>query len=248
MSPWSTTLLLYLSNCGSDSAFLRWHNFINVAKCTLLLSLCAFRINSCFALDFVQLPSLDRFELFPFFVHCCLCIRNSHCLRHRNELVYQILWFLERYPLPAMWSSWPFSRDSSNRGLMDSWESTYKRSSFWNLLGCIKPRYSFLQVCQACCLLPARYGRVDMHFQLFPRILDAFFIFFVFRINKIYASHSSSIMEFWLLVCPLLLFTLLSGCPNFSPTSDRTWSGLVVVWTFVSLLPSHINPFGGFQQ
>ena len=92
----------------------------------------------------------------------------------------------------------------------------FKRTSFWNLVECIKPRYSFLQPCQAFRFLFAWHGRVDMHFQLSPRILDGFFIFFVFRNNIVYASHPSRIIEFWLLVCPLLLLPLLSGCPNFS--------------------------------
>ena len=48
-SPRSTTLPLYLWNFGSNSAFLRWHTSINVAKWTFFLSLCASRITpSCF--------------------------------------------------------------------------------------------------------------------------------------------------------------------------------------------------------
>ena len=57
----------------------------------------------------------------------------------------------------------------------------------------------------------------------------SFFIFSIFRIDEINASQSSSIIEYWLLVFPSLLFSLLSA---FS----QLWSILVVVWTFV-------NPF-----
>ena len=37
--------------------------------------------------DFRQLPCKNFLEFCPFIYHCCLCIRNFHCLRHRNELV-----------------------------------------------------------------------------------------------------------------------------------------------------------------
>ena len=37
--------------------------------------------------DFRQLPCQDFLQFFPFFYHCCFCIWNFHCLRHRNEFV-----------------------------------------------------------------------------------------------------------------------------------------------------------------
>ena len=37
--------------------------------------------------DFRQVPFRYLFKVFPFFVHCCLCIRNFYCLRHRNYFV-----------------------------------------------------------------------------------------------------------------------------------------------------------------
>ena len=72
----------------------------------------------------------------------------------------------------------------------------------------------------------ARQSRVHMHFQLSPRILNEFFVFFLLRINEADALHSSSIIEFWLLVYPSLFFSLLSGFPNVGPYFDPhiVWS------------------------
>ena len=63
---------------------------INEAKWTLSVSLC-FKNNLLLALDFLQLPCWDCFELLPFLVHWCFCIRNFHHLWHRNKLVNQIV-------------------------------------------------------------------------------------------------------------------------------------------------------------
>ena len=37
--------------------------------------------------DFCQLPCRVLLQFSPLFFHCCLCIWNFHCLRHRNEFV-----------------------------------------------------------------------------------------------------------------------------------------------------------------
>ena len=55
----------------------------------LFVSLC-FEINLLLALDFLQLPCWNRFELLPFLVHCCFCVRNFHRLWHGNKFVDQI--------------------------------------------------------------------------------------------------------------------------------------------------------------
>ena len=44
-----------------------------------------------FASDFRQVPRRNFLQFFPFLVHCCLCCRNFHSLRHRNKLVNQIV-------------------------------------------------------------------------------------------------------------------------------------------------------------
>ena len=38
-----------------------------------------------FALDFIQLPRRNCFELVPFFIHCGLRIRNLRNLRHGKK-------------------------------------------------------------------------------------------------------------------------------------------------------------------
>ena len=40
---------------------------------------------SCFWLSSAAVPEFS--PVFPLFFHCCLCIWNFHCLRHRNEFV-----------------------------------------------------------------------------------------------------------------------------------------------------------------
>ena len=63
----------------------------------------------------------------------------------------------------------------------------------------------------------ARHGRVQKPFQFSPRLFKGFFEFMVILINVVDSSQSWSIVEFWLLVFPFLLFSILSGFPNFRP-------------------------------
>ena len=44
-----------------------------------------------FTLYFGHVPSWQLFELLPFFVHCCFCIRNFHRLEDGNELAREIV-------------------------------------------------------------------------------------------------------------------------------------------------------------
>ena len=86
----STTLPWNFCNLGSNSAFFeRWHMSINVAKWTLSLYLCAWRIASFLLLTFFQIPCWSRLELFPFLVHSRFGVWNFHCLWHRDKLVHQ---------------------------------------------------------------------------------------------------------------------------------------------------------------
>ena len=91
----------------------------------------------------------------------------------------------------------------------------YKRTSFWNLVGLHQESIQFPAIMSGfsfsfCMAWQRRYALPTFSSH------SRWFIFFVFRINKVYISHPSSIIEFWLLVYPLLLLPLLSGCPNFS--------------------------------
>ena len=55
-----------------------------------------------------------------------------------------------------------------------------------------------------------------------------------------------SIVELWLLVLPLLFSRFWAIFPILLHTSGHTWSGLVLVWTLVSISWDHIYSLGGF--
>ena len=84
-------------------------------------------------------------------------------------------------------------------------------------IGCITFRFSFLKAGEFLCPFLARHCRLHWNFQLSPCVVDGFLKFTIFRIDETNASQSSSVIEFWLLVCPFLLFSLLSGLSNFGP-------------------------------
>ena len=56
-------------------------------------------------------------------------------------------------------------------------------------------------------------------------------------INKVDASHSSSIIKFGLLVCPFLFFSLLKGFPNLGPNFERHIVRSSCRWNFCESLP-----------
>ena len=80
------------------------------------------------------------------------------------------------------------------------------------------------------------------------RFCIVFFIFSIFQIDGMNASQPSSIIELWLLVCRVLLFSLLSGlsnfAPNFRPHILRSGSCLNFCQ---SPLPNHSYLLGGFS-
>ena len=75
-----------------------------------------------------------------------------------------------------------------------------------------------------------RHSRCHRGFQLFHCILHSLLIFFTIWINEINSSHLSSIVKFWLLFCPFLFFTHLSGFPNLrsipQATHDQVWKSI----------------------
>ena len=97
MSPRSTTLPLYFWCRGSNSELLRWQRSINDAKWTFLPLFLASSITSFLFLTFVSCHA-EIFSNFPFFHHCCLCIWNFHCLRHRNEFVNKTVMIQRIHP------------------------------------------------------------------------------------------------------------------------------------------------------
>ena len=145
-----------------------------------------------------------------------------------------------------MWSSWSFGGGDSRRCLVDSCASTIHACLVWGIL-LDAPTSRFLRRALFPSSFLAWHSRIHWNFQLSPRIFDGFFIFSIFRINKINASQSSSIIEFGLLDCPFLLFSFWAAFPILVHTSGHTFSGLVVAWMFVNLFPDHMYPFGGFS-
>ena len=90
MSPRSTTLPLYFWKCGSNSYLLfdRDHQRREVHGFAFFP---CFIDHLCLVSDFCPLPCSCFLEFFPFLVHCCLCIWNFHCERHRNKFAHQIV-------------------------------------------------------------------------------------------------------------------------------------------------------------
>ena len=76
------------------------------------------------------------------------------------------------------------------------------------------------------CLLHGIAVAIGLHNFLLC-VFENFWIFSIFRIDDVNASQSSSIIELWLLGCPFLLFSLLSGFTNFGPNfwPYMIWSG-----------------------
>ena len=64
---------------------LEWHKSTKEGKWTISSFFCtSFYDLLLFAPNFSDIPKWNCLKLFPFFVHCCLCIWNLHRLRHRN--------------------------------------------------------------------------------------------------------------------------------------------------------------------
>ena len=91
----------------------------------------------------------------------------------------------------------------------------------------------------------ARHGWDHRSFQLSPRIFENFFVLCVIWIDKVNSSQSSSIVEFWLLVCPFLFFSILSGFPNFRP---YFWPYMIWSGSRLNLFPSRRGPHISFWR
>ena len=134
-----------------------------------------------------------------------------------------------------MWSAWSFGRDDSSHDTC--------MLCFGNLVGFTTLRFSFLRRALFLCSFLARHSRIHWNFNF---ILAFLRFLYILHLPDLW-NKCLSIMEFWLLDCPLLLFSPLSVFPILVYTSGHTFSGLTVVWMFVSLSPNHICPFGGFS-
>ena len=89
----------------------------------LFVSLC-FENNHLLALDFLQLPCWDCFELLPFLIHCCFCFRNFHRLRHRNNFMNQVVVGHRSISFTCNVILMVLDCEDAARCLVDSWDST----------------------------------------------------------------------------------------------------------------------------
>ena len=141
---------------------------VNTAKWTFFFVSLCFQ-NIFFALNFVQLPSWNRFKLLPFLVHCCFRIQIFRRLRRQNELVHQVVMSFSCnvifmvFGLRRFWSL--------SRGLLTLHDTCML--CFWNLIGFATLRFSFLKAGALLCSFLARHCRI----QLSPRVLDGFLKF-----------------------------------------------------------------------
>ena len=199
---------LYTSeNVGSNSAFLRWQMSINVAKWTSFLSLCASWITFCLLLTLSNCQaaivssffhSLSTAAAHPEF--SSLGASEEIGVPHYSGSLSCILclqcgirdFSVEMIPNVVSWTHEPpcWIRNSSLQ-CPESWSASL-----------------FL----SCKALPPPLELPTLSSRFF-----VFFIFSIFQIDEINASQPSSIIELWLLVCPFLLFSLLSGLSNFAP-------------------------------
>ena len=198
MSPRSTTLPLYFCNLGSSSAFLRWHVSISVAKWTFFLSLFVLREWPSVLLLTFPMCQAWIFSIFAHSLSTAACasgifiawgigINSCTTLQRARELIR----------FSAMWPSWFLRRVDSKRFLADSWASTGKHTWF-SFVG------EWLLKTLSCHHL-ARHSRFQRSFEFLSCVFDGFFVLFV-RIDELYPSHFSSIVELWLLDSPLSLF------------------------------------------
>ena len=91
-----------------------------------------------FASDFRQVPRRNFLKFFPSFIHCCFCFVNLQGLR--INLCTKLSCCSKLSPLPAIWSSCQFGRDSSRRSLVDSLASKIHTS--FDLISLVLPRVS----------------------------------------------------------------------------------------------------------
>ena len=223
-------VVLYNVTSENDSSFVllefgfqllifRWQMSINEAKWTFFSSLCTSRITSFFCSSFYPKSKAGVASSFFYslstaafasgiFIACGIGI----------NLCTKLSCTIELYPLPAIWSSWCSGRDDYKSCLVDSWASTIQACFVFEIL----PELAVSAPVSdelAWLLVPFLQGIGTSigtsNFLL--ALYDGIFIITIVRIDKVNSSQSPSIIEFGLLVCPLLLFSFLSGFSNPRP-------------------------------
>ena len=153
---------------------------------------------------------------------------------------------IELYPLPALWSSWSFSRNYSKRCLVGSWASTmYACFVFGILLDSFLFRFSFPESRSASLFLSCKTLPPPLDFQLSPRVLMV----------SVYSPSSGSMKQMPpnLRALSSLAFSFAHYCSPFFWEVFHIVTRLkphilrsVVAWIVVNLSPSHMYPFWKF--
>ena len=215
MSLRSTTLPLYFCNLGSYSAILRWHMSISVPKWTSSKS------HAGLVSSFFHSLSTAAFAS-GFFIACGIGI----------NLCTKLYCVIEVNPSPAMWTSWFLDCEDSTRCLVDSWDSTTQSCVVLNSFSLPILGFAFALTMLGC-LLHGIAGAIGV----------SNFLLVFLRISEY--SLSSGSMKYIPLSRRALSsfdFSFFRSCfsrfwatfPILVHTSRHTWSGLVVVWTFVT--------------
>ena len=114
----------------------------------------------------------------------------------------------------------------------DSLTTMTTHKSFWSLLGCIlRLRTHFRDASRS---LFTWHGGCQRCFQFSPHIFEGFFVILVFCINEVNSSHSSNIVEFWLLVLPFLFF-------HDSERLYKSWSILLDIHLIFTIADGRIK-------
>ena len=179
-------------------------------------------MTSSFALYFGHLSSRQLFELLPFFVHCCFCILDFHCLGHKKELVHKITMTQQVEPLLSNVIFMNF-RQSPFQTLPRRFMSLYDACTcfdFWISL-------DSLQVSLCRNVFSKQGSAASIGISNFSLFFDGFFELLIIRISKVDATQLSRIVELRFLDSPVLLFISLTF-DMLDQISDHSWSGLVV--------------------
>ena len=181
---------------------------------------------------------VGNFSCFSFFYHCCFCIRNSHCLRHRNEFVNKIVMIQRIHPFSVIWSWWCLCT-------APSW-SRARHQQYKRILSCVFQYCGLLLHCFWRYF--ARHCWWHRNFQLSTSGFDCELEFFVIWFVEEYSLQVSGIVELWFLDSPsLFCFLFFAASDMCYHLSDHTLSGREVVCFLVSLPTDHVYPSGGLS-
>ena len=126
---------------ASNSAFFKWHIFINDAKWTFAPDVFVSSITSLLLLTFVKFRKFS--PIFPILVHRCFRWPEFALLEAYEQNLWTKLWCCNDFsPFPAIWSSWWVGIEFPIRILVDSSPSTIHASFVWILLDPPLPQFS----------------------------------------------------------------------------------------------------------